>query len=92
MERCKTARCAVELMGKLAVEHGFYGDASVMGAGENLMVNDPEEGWTIFFLGTIFGAVGAPVVDHIVIRFLAAIMKTRIIHLYHDDHPGAGGA
>jgi len=26
MERCETARCAAELMGQIAVEHGFYSD------------------------------------------------------------------
>ena len=39
MERCTTAREAVELMGALAVEYGYYG------WGETLTVADTEEAW-----------------------------------------------
>jgi len=39
MERCKTAKEAVELMGELAVEYGYYG------WGETLTVADTEEAW-----------------------------------------------
>jgi dipeptidase len=39
MERCTTAREAIQLMGDLAVEYGYYG------FGENLTVIDPEEAW-----------------------------------------------
>ena len=37
LERCATAKCAVELMGALAEEHGYYGaDATAGEAGEVL--------------------------------------------------------
>lgn len=39
LERCTTAREAVELMGQLVEEYGYYG------TGETLPVGDPEEGW-----------------------------------------------
>ena len=39
LERCKTSREAVKLMGKLIEEHGYYG------TGETLLVGDPNEGW-----------------------------------------------
>ncbi len=39
LERCKKARRAIKLMGKLAVELGYYG------WGETLLVADTEEGW-----------------------------------------------
>ena len=39
LERCITAREAVELMGWLVTEYGYYG------MGETLPVGDPEEGW-----------------------------------------------
>jgi len=50
-ERCRTSREAVELMGSFASEHGFYGppDFSV-GAGETLMVGDPDEVWAFQIL------------------------------------------
>jgi dipeptidase len=47
MERCKTARSAIELMGRLAEEHGYYG------WGETLTVIDPNEAW-------VFEIVPAP--------------------------------
>jgi len=39
MERCKTARESIELMGALAVEYGYYG------MGETLTIADTEEAW-----------------------------------------------
>lgn len=41
MERCSTARCAIQTMGDLATTYGFYGnDAGSEGAGEAVMIAD----------------------------------------------------
>ena len=53
MERCETARCAIILMGDLAMEYGFYGagdpsepvESQQNEAGEALTVSDPHETW-----------------------------------------------
>lgn len=45
LERCKSARCAIQTMGDLAVEYGFYGTISVKEAGEALTIADTEEAW-----------------------------------------------
>ena len=56
LERTKTAREAILLMGSLAEEYGFYGadwsggDASLGEAGEALTVADPEEAWVFHVL------------------------------------------
>lgn len=55
MERCGGAREAVELMGALAEEFGFYGaewtgDARYLEAGEALMVSDAVESWVFHIL------------------------------------------
>lgn len=39
LERCKTARAAIELMGKLIDTYGYYGE------GETLLVADEQEAW-----------------------------------------------
>lgn len=41
LERCATAREAVELMGSLVDEYGFWG------TGETLLVADKNEGWVL---------------------------------------------
>jgi dipeptidase len=53
LERCKTARCAVQLMGDLAVQYGYYSGEwdpadmpNTLGeGGEALTVADPSEAW-----------------------------------------------
>jgi dipeptidase len=51
MERCRTSREAVELMGHLALKYGFYGPPdSFEGSGESLMVGDPDEAWAFQIL------------------------------------------
>lgn len=52
LERCQTARCAVDLMGELAEHYGFYGeDAGKPGAGEHLSVTDRQETWVFEITG-----------------------------------------
>lgn len=43
LERCATARCAIDLMGSLAEEHGFYEPTGE--GGEALTIIDPYEAW-----------------------------------------------
>ena len=41
LERCKTARCAIKLIGELIETYGYYG------TGETLPIADKNEGWVI---------------------------------------------
>jgi len=50
MERASTAREAVQIMGDMAVAHGFYGSNSFEGSAEALFVNDPDEIWIFHVL------------------------------------------
>ncbi|OQA25854.1 MAG: Dipeptidase A [Verrucomicrobia bacterium ADurb.Bin345] len=45
LERCKTAREAVQLMGELIDKYGYYA------TGETLLVADPKEGWVFEMCG-----------------------------------------
>lgn len=57
LERCATAREAVELMGALAEEHGFAGnDDGLGGSAESLAVIDGEEAWVMHVLPDESGA------------------------------------
>mmetsp|Transcript_59209 Transcript_59209/g.138685 ORF Transcript_59209/g.138685 Transcript_59209/m.138685 type:complete len:587 (-) Transcript_59209:132-1892(-) len=51
MERCRSSREAVELMGAMATKYGFYGPPdSFEGSGESLIVGDPDEAWAFQIL------------------------------------------
>jgi dipeptidase len=52
LERCKTAREAVKLMGELIEKYGYYG------TGETLVVADPEEGWVMEMCGYDMNGTG----------------------------------
>lgn len=50
LERATTARQAIEIMGSLAYEYGFYGTHDPNGDGESLMVGDATEAWVFHIL------------------------------------------
>jgi dipeptidase len=50
MERARTARQAVEIMGSLAETYGFYGAGQFEGTAESLAVSDPNEAWIFHVL------------------------------------------
>ena len=52
LEYCTTARDAVMLMGRLAVEHGFFGNvgSQLSGSGESMGVIDGREAWIFHIL------------------------------------------
>jgi|TARA_B110000208_G_scaffold119461_1_gene146050 dipeptidase len=56
MERAKTSKQAVHIMGTLAEKYGFYGAGSFEGSAESLMVVDPTEGWIFQILPDDTGA------------------------------------
>lgn len=61
LQRCKTARCAIKVMGELAEEYGFL--PSCANEGECLTVADTKEAWVfeIFSVGPLWDpASGAP--------------------------------
>ena len=57
LERCSSARDAVDTMGRLAEEHGFYGNTKrLTGAAESLAVADGAEAWIFHVLPDDTGA------------------------------------
>jgi dipeptidase len=71
LERSKTAREAIQIMGNLATELGFYGadwsggDASLGEAGEALTVIDPNEAWVFHVLADDTGTAAIWVMSYV---------------------------
>eukprot|EP00930_Biecheleria_cincta_P027637 TRINITY_DN19381_c0_g1_i1.p1 TRINITY_DN19381_c0_g1~~TRINITY_DN19381_c0_g1_i1.p1 ORF type:complete len:465 (+),score=64.08 TRINITY_DN19381_c0_g1_i1:97-1491(+) len=55
MERCKTARCAIQTMGDLGSQYGFYGeDPGIAGGGEAVTIVDKTgEAWVFHISGGV---------------------------------------
>jgi len=86
MERCKTARCANQLMGDLAVEYGFYGavwkgdDMTVYGeAGEAMTINDKTESWMFHILSDDTGASAVWVAQRVPEGHISAVANGFVI-------------
>ncbi|KAJ1460461.1 peptidase family C69-domain-containing protein [Pelagophyceae sp. CCMP2097] len=54
LERCASARCAVEVMGRLALDHGFYGAADSLG--DALTIADGRDVWLFHVLADDTGS------------------------------------
>lgn len=81
LERCKTAREAVLLMGELIEQYGYYG------TGETLLVADPNEGWVMEMCGyDLEGTGGVWVAQRVPDDgFFAAANQFRIREVKKDD-------
>ncbi|KAH9102532.1 hypothetical protein AeMF1_020892 [Aphanomyces euteiches] len=87
MERTKTAREAIKLMGSLAEQYGYFGAAwdadqnDALGeAGETLTVTDTKEGWVFHILPDDTGASAIWVAQRVPDNHIAAIGNQFIIH------------
>ncbi|KAF0697528.1 Aste57867_11793 [Aphanomyces stellatus] len=85
MERTKTARDAINLMGSLAEQYGYYGAAWVGDdlygeSGEALTVTDPKEGWVFHILPDDTGASAVWVAQRIPDNHIVGIGNQFIIH------------
>lgn len=87
LERCSTARCAVQTMGDLAVEYGFYaadwsgGDASKGEGGEGLTVVDKTEAWVFHVTADDTGASAVWVAQRLEEDHVSAITLCCFLHI-----------
>ncbi|WP_051694177.1 dipeptidase [Desulfohalovibrio reitneri] len=81
LERCKKAREAVLLMGRLIEKYGYYG------TGETLLVGDPDEAWVMEMCGYDMDGTGGVWVARRVPdgHFFAAANQFRIRDIEKDD-------
>ncbi|KAF0719439.1 Aste57867_1035 [Aphanomyces stellatus] len=85
LERTKTAREAIRLMGAMAEAYGFYGmgwDAPDprWSAGEALTVTDPTEAWVLHVLPDDTGASAVWVAQRVPDTHVAAVANQFVIH------------
>lgn len=80
LERCKTARCAIETMGAQAVVHGFYGeDPGMPGAGESLAVVDGSETWVFHIVSGLHAESATWVAQRVPSNHVSVVANNFII-------------
>lgn len=86
LERCDTARCAIQVMGDLSTTYGFYGDGYdgdlIEGqdeAGEALTVADPNETWMFHLMADDTGASAIWVAQRVPDDHITAVANAFVI-------------
>ena len=96
LERCESARCAIETIGALAEQHGFYGDITFpfsenlakSSAGEALTIGDKEEVWMFHILPDDTGNSAVWVAQRIQEGHISVCANQFVINEidFNDDH------
>jgi len=80
IERCKTATCAIEIMGHLGEYYGFYGeDPGLDGAGESLVVVDHSSAWVFHICGGLNKSSATWVAQRVPDSHVAVVANSFII-------------
>eukprot|EP01038_Epipyxis_sp_PR26KG_P011223 gene11223-15063_t len=97
LERCKTAKEAILMMGDLAMKYGYYsaewdtskyGEAYAMGeGGEALTVTDPNEAWVFHIIPDDTGASAIWVAQRVPDDHISVVANTFIIREVMKDSP-----
>lgn len=95
LERCKTARCAVQLMGDLAVQYGYYSgewdpsnlDDTMGEGGEALTVADPNEAWMFHIVADDTKASAVWVARRVPHDHISAVANQFVIREVDPDSP-----
>jgi dipeptidase len=95
LERCSTARCAVQMMGDLAVQYGFYSaeydpadpDNAQGEGGEALTVADPNEAWMFHIIADDTGASAVWVAQRVPDDHITAVANEFVIQDVDPSSP-----
>lgn len=86
LERCKTARCAIELMGHFAMLHGFYGEGVDVDTGsETLLIADTTEAFVFHILADPSGKSAIWAAQRVPDDKVAVVPNTFVIRAMDDS-------
>jgi len=87
LERCATARCAIEMMGSMAESMGYYGAEANQGeGGEGLTIIDTAEAWVFHILPDQAGTGAIWAAQRVPDTHVAVIANAFIIREVEEDN------